>query len=268
VLVAAENIYLPNIFPPGRIMEPIPYEDAAVYRRLPFRSNLVVLEVPYFFRVAMRNAQYLLNWRFHRNYLLNGVARVRPRDYWRKLSRIIGRSQAGFPTDPQLKKLLEDYSVERVIIHWGLLRAHQRKDFDRQRTWEKVLRLKNYGRVVAADARTVLIEVREFVPVIAIIRTYSDFHLRRHLLYVRLNDPAGFPVRVRLNGKEMPPASVLVSGKEMLLDLRRQELKVTGNRVEIRFARAQSVSAVKLWPEREPLPFEPRPAARPSAGSR
>jgi hypothetical protein len=253
VLVLAENIYLPIIFAPGRIMKPIPYKDTAVYHHLPFRSNLVVLEVPYYFRFPVGNAQYLLNWRLHRNYLLNGKAWVRPLDYWLKLSRIIGKIQREFPTDSQLRRLLQEYSVQRVIIHWDLLRAYQRKNFNRQRTWAKIQRLQNYGRVVVADAKTVVIEVQEFIPVTAVIRTYSDFHLRRHRVYVRLKSPPASPVIVRLNGKEAPPP--LVSGNQLLVDLRSQELNATGNRVEIRFARPQTVRMVKLWPEKAPLPF-------------
>ena len=253
MLVIAENIYLPIIFSPGRIMKPIPYKDTAVYQYLPSRSNLVVLEVPYYFRFPVGNAQYLLNWRLHQNYLLNGKAWVRPLDYWLKLSRIIGKLQKNFPTDSQLRRLLQEYSVQRVIIHWELLRVYQRENFNRQRTWAKIQLLQNYGRVVVADARTVVIEVQEFVPVTAIIRTYSDFHLRRHRVYVRLKSPPASPVIVRLNGKEAPP--LLVSGNQLLVDLRGQELKATGNRVEIRFASPQTVRTVNLWLEKAPLPF-------------
>jgi hypothetical protein len=253
MLVLAENIYLPVVFTPGRIMKPIPRKDTAVYQQVPFRSNLVVLEVPHYFRFPVGNAQYLLNWRLHQNYLLNGKAWVRPIDYWLKLSRIIGKPQREFPTDSQLRRLLQEYSVERVIIHWDLLRAYQRQNFNRQRTWAKIQRLQNYGRVVVADAETVVIEVQEFLPVTAVIRTYSDFHLRRHRVYVRLKSSPGSPVIVRLNGKEAPPP--LVSGNQLLVDLRSQELNATGNRVEICFARPQTVRMVKLWPEKAPLPF-------------
>jgi len=266
VLVSAENIYLPTTLAPGRIMDPIPYKDTEVYSRLPLRSDLVVLEIPYYFRRPVRNAQYLLNWRLHRNYLLNGKARVRPQEYWRKLSRIIGKFQADFPTDSQLQQLLQDNSVERVIIHWGLLRSYQRKNFDRQRTWANIRRLQDYGRVVAADSKTVLIEVGEFVPVTSIIRTYSAFHLRRRPLYVKLNSPPELPVRVRLNGREAPPP--LVRGDQLLVDLRGQELDTAGNRVEIRFSGPQTALTVRLWPEREPLPFEPRPVSGPPGGGR
>jgi hypothetical protein len=253
VLVSAENINLPNILAPGNIMSPISHKDAAVYRQLPFRSNLAVLEIPYYFGVAEGNAQYLLNWRFHQNYLLNGKARVRPLDYWAKLSRIIGKFQKDFPTDSQLQRLLQGYSVKRVVIHWDLLRAYQRKNFSRQRTWAKIQRLRDYGRVVAADDKTVVIEVQEFAPVTAVIRTYSDFHLRRHWLYIKLKSPPESPVIVRLNGKEAPPPSV--SGNQLLVDLRRQELKATGNRVEIRFVSPQTVQAVELWPGQATPPF-------------
>ena len=253
VLVLAENIYLPDIFSPGRMMKAIPYLDAAVYRGLPFRSDLVVLEIPHYFRRPVRNAQYLLNWRLHQNYLINGKARLRPREYWSKLARIIGNRQKNFPTDSQLRRLLQDYSVQRVIIHWDALRACQRENFNYPRTWAKIQGMKSYGRVEAADERTVLIAVQEFVPVAAVIRTYSDFHLRRHPLYVVLKGPVPLPVSVRLNGREVSPPRV--SGRQLLVDLRYEKLKKTGNRVEVRFAGPQAVEAVKLWPEKTPLPF-------------
>jgi hypothetical protein len=252
VLVAAENINLPYIVGPGGMMSPVSHKDAEVYSRLPFRSNLAVLEIPHYFGVAEGNAQYLLNWRFHQNYLLNGKARVRPLDYWARLSRVIGKFQKDFPTDSQLQRLLQGYSVERVVIHWDLLRKYQRREFNRQRTWARIQRLRDYGRVAAADDKTVVIEVKEFAPVKAVVRTWSDFHLHRHLVYVELESPPGLPVVVRLNGKEAPPP--VVSGNELLVDLRNQDLQATGNRVEIRFAAPQRVRSVKLWPDKAPRP--------------
>jgi len=234
-------------------MKAIPYLDAAVYRGLPFRSDLVILEVPYFFFRPVRNAPYLLSWRLHQNYLLNGKARMRPREYWGKLARIIGKRQKQFPTDSQLRRLLQEYSVERVIIHWDMLRSYQRGYFDNQRIWEKIRHLKSYGRVEAADEKTVLIAVQEFLPVDTIIRTYSDFHLRRHPLLVVLKAPVPLPVSVRLNGRDVPPPRA--SGRQLLVDLRHEKLKKTGNRVEIRFTGPQAVVAVKLWPEKAVLPF-------------
>jgi hypothetical protein len=253
VLMAAENVSLLNILSPGRIMEPIPYLDSAAYHSLPFRSDLVILEIPHYFPRPVRNAQYLLNWRFHQNYLLNGKGRIRPVQYRRKLARIIGQFQGDFPTDSQLRRLLQNYSVGRVIIHWKALQAYQHGIFDRKRTWSKIQGLKSYGRVEAADERTVLIAVQELIPVAAIIRTYSDFHLRRHPLYVKLKGQVPASVSVRLNGREVSPPRV--SGCELLVDLRHEPLQKTGNRVEIHLAQAQTLETVKLWPEKAPLPF-------------
>jgi hypothetical protein len=253
VLMLAENIYPPYVLHPGRVMQAIPRLDAAVYKSLPFNSNLVVLEIPHYFVNSARNARYLLNWRFHRNHLINGKARLHPRKYWGQLVRLIGKNQKGFPTDGQLERLLQDYSVGRVIIHWDLLRDDQGERFDRERTWAKIQGLRRYGRVEAADEKTVVIAVRELVPVDAVIRTYSDFHLRRHPLCLTLKETVPLPVSVRLNGQDAP--SPRVSGRRMIVDLRHEELSRTGNRVEIRFASAQMVDVVELWPEKAPLPF-------------
>jgi hypothetical protein len=253
VLMLAENVYLPYVLYPGRVMRAIPRLDAAAYQSLPFRSNRVVLEIPHYFVNSARNAQYLLNWRLHRNYLINGKARLRPREYWGRLVRLIGPNQKGFPTDAQLERLLQDYSVGRVIIHWDLLRKYQGEKFDRDRTWAKIQGLKKYGRVESADGKTVVIAVQELIPVAAVIRTYSDFHLRRHPLHITLQGPVRLPVSVRINGRDAPPPRV--SGNGVIIDLRHEELEKTGNRVEVRFAVPQMVDQVDLWPEETPLPF-------------
>jgi hypothetical protein len=253
VLMLAENVYLPYVLHPGRMMRAIPRLDAAAYQCLPFRSNLVVLEIPHYFINSARNARYLLDWRLHQNYLINGKARLRPRQYWAKLARLIGKHQNGFPTDAQLQRLLQDYSVGRVIIRWDLLRDYQGEKFDRDRTWARIQGLKRYGRVESADGKTVVIAVQELVPVAAVIRTYSDFHLRRHPLQVTLKEPVPLPVSVRLNGEDAPLPRV--SGRRVIIDLRREELEAAGNRIEVRFAVPQMVDAVELWPEKTPLPF-------------
>ena len=253
LIIVAENVYLPYAFYPSRVMKAVPRLEAGIYERLPFRSNLVVLEIPHYFENSARNARYLLNWRLHQNYLINGKARLRPREYWGRLARLIGGFQKGFPTDAQLERLLHDYSVGRVIIHWDLLQEYQGKKFDRTRTLAKIQGLKRYGRVEAADEKSVVIAVGERVPVAAVIRTYSDFHLRRHPLCVALTGPVPLPVSVRLNGNDAP--SPRVSGSRLIIDLRRQKLEKTGNRVEIRLASPQKVEAVELWPEKTPLPF-------------
>jgi hypothetical protein len=253
LLILAENVYLPYVFHPGRVMKAVPRLEAGVYESLPFRSNLIILEIPHYFENSARNARYLLNWRLHRNYLINGKARLRPRQYLGQLIRIIGKEQTGFPTDEQLRRLLQDYGVGRVIVHWNLLREHQGNKFDRDRTWAKIQGLKRYGRVEAADRKTIVIAVEERLPVEAVIRTYSDFHLRRHPLQVTLREPVPLPVSVRLNGNEAP--SPRVSGSRLIIDLRRQKLEKTGNRVEIRLAAPQMVETFELWPEKTPLPF-------------
>lgn len=46
-----------------------------------------------------------------------------------------------------------------------------------------------------------------------------------------------------------------MSGSRLIIDLRRQKLEKTGNRVEIRLAAPQMVETFELWPEKTPLPF-------------
>jgi len=252
-LLTAENFNLPHLFPSRGIMAAIPYRDTEVYRGIPFRSNQIVLEIPYYFIHAARNSNYLLNWRFHQNSLLNGKGRVRPRKYWRKLASIIGRQQNGFPTDSSLRRLLHEYSVGWVIIHWDLLRGQLRRSFDRDRIWMRIQQLKKYGRIVSANDRIVLIEVREFEPVAEIIRTYSDFHLRRHILCIELDSLSVVKSEAWLNGQ--PLKAPISAGCRFFVDVRRYRLLATGNRVKVRFSRPMEVVAVRLWPEKKPLPM-------------
>jgi hypothetical protein len=251
-LVAAENFHLPNAFPPGGIMAAIPYRDTGVYKGIPFRSNQVVLEIPHYFVRPVSNSDYLLHWRFHQNSLLNGKGKERPRQYWHRLASIIGRRQNGFPTDSSLRRLLHEYSVGWVIIHWNMLRRYSRKTFDRQRIWAQVQRLRKFGRIVSSSNRTVLIEVREFEPVDEVIRTYSDFHLRRHVLSIELKALPAVASQAWLNGR--PLGAPVRVGRHLFVDLRRQSLLEKGNRVKVIFSRPAAVQAVRLWPEKRPLP--------------
>ncbi len=249
LLVAAENLNLPSTG--AAMMRPIPRRDTGAYAAIPFQADQVVLEIPYHFIHPVRNSAYLLNWRFHRNYLLNGKGRARPVQYWRELSAVIGRRQDGFLTDARLRRLLHDYSVSWIVIHWDLLRFQLRKSFNRERILADIGRLQRFGRLAASQGAFAVVAVGEFAPVSEIVRTYSDFHLRRRTLAVELESP---PARVlaRLNGATLPPP--IVSGRRLFLDLRGRELRAQGNRVEIRFDRPVGVRRVWLWPERRPLP--------------
>lgn len=249
LLVAAENLHLP---PAGlSIMRPIPRRDTGAYAAIPFQADQVVLEIPYHFIHPVRNSTYLLNWRFHRNFLLNGKGRARPVRYWRELSAIIGRRQDGFLTDARLRRLLHDYSVNWVVIHWDLLRLQLRRSFDRGRILADIGRLRRFGRLAASSGAYAVVEVGEFAPVSEIVRTFSDFHLQRHALAVELKSPPS-GVSARLNNASLPPP--LLSGRRLFLDLRGCPLRTDGNRVELRFDRPVDVRRVWLWPEKRPLP--------------
>lgn len=249
LLVAAENLYLP--VPGTAVMRPIPYRDTGAYAAIPFQADQVVLEIPYHFVHPVRNSTYLLNWRFHRNFLLNGKGRARPVRYWSGLSAVIGRRQDGFLTDDRLERLLHDYSVNWVVIHWDLLRLQLRKSFDRGRILADIGRLKRFGRLAASQGACAVVEVGEFAPVSEIVRTFSDFHLRRRVLAVELESLPDEAL-ARLNGAALPAPAV--SGRRLFLDLRGRALRPEGNRIEIRFERPIGVRRVWLWPEKRPLP--------------
>ncbi len=249
LLVAAENLYLPS--PGAAVMRPIPHRDAGAYAAIPFQADQVVLEIPYHFIHPVRNSAYLLNWRYHRNFLLNGKGRARPVRYWRELSAVIGRRQDSFLTDARLRRLLHDYSVNWVVIHWDALRRQLRKSFDRGRILADIGRLSRFGRLAASTGAYAVVEVGEFAPVSEIVRTFSDFHLRRRVVAVELDSPPAVAL-ARLNGAASPPP--VLSGRRLFLDLRSCRLLEEGNRVEIRFGRPVGVRRVWLWPERRPLP--------------
>ncbi|UCH96515.1 MAG: hypothetical protein JSV88_06605 [Candidatus Aminicenantes bacterium] len=237
ILLAVENIYNPlrSLGYHPSLMKPLP-PKAEVYRHLPFNANKVVLEIPYYFRRPLKNALYMLNWRFHQNYLLNGKVTIVPRTYYRKLSRIIGKFHLEFPTQKALKQLIRDYSVSYIIIHWDLLAAYQgyyRSTIPRQEILKRIRQLNRYAVVLYEDSTHILVKLRENFPLSTVVRTYSYFHLKHYSLEIKLAEKYEGSLRVLLNDKLVQ--CIRCSGSNIALDLGQEELLESGNKLELQF---------------------------------
>jgi hypothetical protein len=239
ILLALENIYNPlrSLGHHSSLMKPLPAR-AEVYRHLPVNANKVVLEIPYYFRRPLKNALYMLNWRFHHNYLLNGKVSIVPRAYYRRLSGIIGKFHLEFPTQTALKQLIQDYSVSYIIIHWDLLAAYQgchRTIIPRQEILQRIRQLNRYARVLYENSSHILIKLRENFPLSTVVRTYSYFHLKHYSLEIKLAEKYEGSLRVLLNGKLVQ--RIRCNGSNIALNLGQEELLESGNQLEFQFDR-------------------------------
>jgi hypothetical protein len=258
-------LMLENVRPPlkyrnfeGGRMAPIS-QGGEVYRRIPFKENTVVLEIPYYFRRRLKNAHYQLNWRFHQNPILNGKVSIRPRSYYRKLTAIIGKWQKGFPTEAAVRKLLWNYSVSYIVIHWRELKLYQRSRSPLKQMRNSVTRrIKNLGKfleILYEDVDSTLIRIRENFPLKVLRRTYSSYHLKRMVVCIGLknppdrNDPKGkgqVPLQavIILNSKQIK--TMRIENLNLELDIRSENLLDAGNKLEIRFGIPVVVEDIRL----------------------
>ena len=79
-----------------------------------------------------------------------------------------------------------------------------RERFARGRILADIGRLSRFGRLAASTGAYAVVEVGEFAPVSEIVRTFSDFHLRRRVVAVELDSPPAVAL-ARLNGAASPP---------------------------------------------------------------
>jgi hypothetical protein len=237
ILLVLENIYNPlrSLGYQPSLIKALPARSE-VYRHLPFDANKVVLEIPFYFRRHQKNALYMLNWRFHQNYLLNGRVSIFPRIYHRKLAQIIGKYQLKFPSQKALKQLIRDYSVSYIIIHWDLLATYQgnyRRKIPRQEIMERIRQSNRYAEILYEDSSHILIKLRENFPLSRIVRTYSYFHLKHYFLEIKLTKKYEGLLHILLNGKLV--RLIHYNDSNISIDLGGEELSASGNKVEFKF---------------------------------
>jgi hypothetical protein len=228
-----ENIPFPLPVAQKTMMKPLPKPDFQVYGKLPFKKNLVLLEIPFYFKLITRNSIYLLNWRLHQNYLLNGKTSVNPAGYMKHLEKIIGKYQKRFPNERALKTLIEQYSLNYIIFHWNLLSRYQKNPDVKKELMPLIQSLRRYGEIEYDDDRVTVLKVQENFPIDRVIRHYSWFHLQRNRVVVRLKKPYSGKVEIFFNGSLLEKRDVTTDIFE--LDLREQKFHIRGNEIEFRF---------------------------------
>lgn len=237
VLMVLENVRSPMLYLNKKdgVVKPLP-QVSEVYGHLPFKGNNVVLEIPFYFRRRLKNTYYMLNWRFHQNSLLNGKVTLFPKKYYQRLSAAIGKFQQAFPTEEGLKKLLHDYSVSYIVIHWDLWEKYQqihRAPVAREEILRRIKSLDRYLEIIDETPDRMVLKLRENFPLNEIIRTYSYYHLKNHRIKIALAESYDGTVRVFLNDKLVKTIAIRDSVIE--LDLRDAPLLESRNNVRFQF---------------------------------
>jgi len=236
-VLAAENIRNPMLYLENKngVMKPLPPVEK-VYERLPFRSGKVVLEVPFYVRRRAKNSYYMLNWRFHRNPLLNGEVTLFSKEYYTRLSSVIGKYQRDFPTAEGLTRLLRDYSVSYIVIHWDLLAEYQgtrRSPVSRQDVLRRIVHLGRYLEIIDDAPGHTVLKLRENFPLKEIIRTYSYYHLKNNKVKISLKEKYSGVVRVFLNGR--PHKTLNIRDSVVEVNFEGAPLSYSGNGVRFQF---------------------------------
>jgi hypothetical protein len=237
VLMVLENVRSPVLYLNNKegVVKPLP-QVSEVYGHLPFKGNKVVLEIPFYFRRRLKNTYYMLNWRFHQNALLNGKVTLFPKKYYQRLSGVIGKFQQEFPAEEGLKKLLHDYSVSYIVIHWDLLKEYQqvhRTPVAREEILRRIKHLDRYLEIIAETPGHMVLKLRENFPLKEIIRTYSYYHLKNHKIKIAFTGSYDGMVRVFLNDQFFK--TLAVRGSVIEIDLRDAPLLESRNNVRFQF---------------------------------
>lgn len=239
-----ENIPLPLPITKRQLMKPLPHYNLEVYQKLPFKKNKIILEIPFYFRMVTRNSIFFLNWQFHQNYLLNGKTSLEPHRYFSGLKSIIGRLQKKFPDETALKLLIQNYSVDYIIFHWELLSRYQHDPKTKEKTMRKINSIRKYGEVVYNENNATILRIQENIPVDAIIRTYSLYHLKNNRLEVTLKEPYLGEVSIFFNNQLLGKRYVESRCFDLIFEA--NGLEISGNRIELKFDKPVMLYETKL----------------------
>ena len=242
------NPFAPNsTLKKSKLLESINY-DEIIYSKIPIKKNKIILEIPYYFKKRYKNAIYMLNRRFHKNYILNGKVSIRQKEYYRKLSNIIGKRQNNFPSKSIIKKLIQEYSINYIIIHWEMLRKYQRKKQNsniKKSILKKINDSKRYAKIIFDDNFCTILETQEYLPVTRIIRTFSFYHLKNHSIEVILKKKYHGNISVLLNGEKIKTILSNNNTKHKFF-FHKEKLLTSGNKVELIFEEKIEMHSINI----------------------
>jgi hypothetical protein len=252
LILAAENVRNPFIYllnsGEDSVMKVLPKVNP-LYKHLPANPDKVLLEIPFYFRRRLKNADYMLNFRFHQSHLLNGKVSFLPRTYYRKLSSVIGMYHLKFPDENSLKCLIQDYSVDYVIIHRDRLIKYQsihRTPVDWNHLLERVKATSGLCDIVYRDSGHIVLHLKEKAPITEIVRTYSKYHLHTKGLNVQLSNVFEGKIDVFLNHKHL--YSKNIKDSQINLTFHQRSLLRNGNKIKVLFPKPVLVKKVHLNP--------------------
>ena len=211
-----------------------------VYKLLPFNSDKIILEIPYYLGIRRsHNSTYALSWDIHRNYLLNGVTPNAPWGYIPEMLSILGPNQDNFPSEEKLKDLINKHSVTHVIFHWDII-----QDEIRDRMQTRVNQIKKFGKIEFRDKKNTILRTQEYIPIENIIRTYSLYHLRKKRIKIVLNKTYAGQIMVYLNNRLVRRQKL--NSDKIYINLKNWPMNVSGNRIEVKFRRPVWLKTIEL----------------------
>src|SRR4030042_6196222 len=143
----------------------------------------------------------MFSWKYHRNCLVNGKTSFLPA-FVQHFRGQIGSVLKSFPTEEKLRRLIEHNSVDYIVFHFHYQRRSRSiGGLDSREVRRRISSIRNYGEVAYSDPDHVLMRLREMRPLQRAVRTYALYHLRRCGVRVRLEDPCGGIVRIRLKDR-------------------------------------------------------------------
>jgi hypothetical protein len=162
--------------------------------------------------------------------------------YKPELLSIIGRHQNEFPNEEKLKRMISKYSVTHIIFHWDLIAKFQNQP--RRKMQERVNQIINYGKIIYSDEKHTVMKTKEYIPIKRIIRTYSQYHLRKKQVKVVLSEKYSGNITIFLNNRLVRRQKI--DSEFVSIDLREWPLSISGNRIEIVFKQPVMLNSIEL----------------------
>ena len=216
-----------------------------IYEKIPYNKNKILLEIPFYFQRFKGRliGDYMLNWRFHKNALVNGRVRTST-EHFSDLKRILGKYQEKFPTEDKLKKLLHNYGASHVLFHLDLLKTNGIDENRKQKILKNIYNIKKFGNVIAKDNNNILMEVKENIPIKNIIRTYSLYHLKRNRVVVKLKERYKGKFKIFFNNVFIKEGKG--NSKYFSVNFKNHTLNKSGNQIKIEFEKKVKIKNVFL----------------------
>ncbi len=235
LLMIFENInYSPlQLFDSNDLMALPVKESSDIYKKIPFKKNKVILEIPFYFKQNHRNAFYMYNWMFHQNYILNSKVSHPPLGYYSKLKNILSKFQRKFPSKESIKKLIQNYSVTHIIFHLEKLKNYQRFSFSADKLVQRIENIKDYCRIKYKSSQYIIVKVKEYFKISKVIRTFSMYQLKKKNIIVRLKSVFDGIIKIKFNDVFL--FSKRINAGNFKISLKKRKLNIHGNKVEIIF---------------------------------